>query len=476
MQDKPLWQHQKAAIDAAASRDYYGLFFEQGTGKTRTLIEILERKCKQEGRLLPTLILCPQIVIGNWRHEILAFSAIPDSQILCLQGSGKKRAEQLNHFGGSVVITNYEALNMPEVLAALLNRRSKVLVLDESHKCKDMTAKRTKNAIALSRLAQYRYILSGTPIVNSAFDIFTQFLIMDQGRAFSSDFREFRNRYFIDGNAGRSRQSYFPDWYPKIDALEAINRLINIYCMRVKKAECLDLPPLVRQTVEVELDGAQLKAYADMARDSVAVLGSGVSSADLVIKQGLRLQQIASGFIKLDDGTVRLFDTNPKQRALRELLESIPETAKIIVWAVFKRDYDAIRKCLQDLETPFVEVHGAISEVEKSHSIHRFNDATSGIRVLIGHPASAGIGVNLTSASYSIFYSRTFSLENDLQAEARNYRGGSEIHEKVTRIDIVAKGTIDETVCAALRDKADVMEILIRKLRGNDGSVSDSAK
>jgi len=49
----------------------------------------------------------------------------------------------------------------------------------------------------------------------------------------------------------------------------------------------------------------------------------------------------------------------------------------------------------------------------------------------------------------SIFYSRNFSLEYDIQAEARNYRGGSERHTKVTRYDLVTPGTIDEQVLKA---------------------------
>jgi hypothetical protein len=90
-------------------------------------------------------------------------------------------------------------------------------------------------------------------------------------------------------------------------------------------------------------------------------------------------------------------------------------------------------------------------------------------RVCIGHPGSGGIGINLvnklSTQSYSIFYSRNFSLEYDIQAEARNYRGGSEHYEKITRIDLVATGTIDEQIMACLRDKKVISAQILQDLK-----------
>ena len=73
--------------------------------------------------------------------------------------------------------------------------------------------------------------------------------------------------------------------------------------------------------------------------------------------------------------------------------------------------------------------------------------------------------MNLIEAPNAIYYSRDFSLEKDIQSEARNYRGGSEIHEKVTRYDLVAKSTIDMDVLKALRAKKDVLEYLLQGVK-----------
>ena len=69
--------------------------------------------------------------------------------------------------------------------------------------------------------------------------------------------------------------------------------------------------------------------------------------------------------------------------------------------------------------------------------------------------------MNLTAASYSIHYTRSFSLVDDLQCEARNYRGGSERHESITRIDIVTPDTIDEEIITALREKKTVQDFIM---------------
>jgi SNF2 family DNA or RNA helicase len=86
--------------------------------------------------------------------------------------------------------------------------------------------------------------------------------------------------------------------------------------------------------------------------------------------------------------------------------------------------------------------------------------------VLIGHPGSGGIGLNLIEASYMIYYSRSFSLEHDIQSEARCYRGGSERHQSITRIDLVTPGTIDELVMKSLATKQELSDKILKEKMG----------
>ena len=82
-------------------------------------------------------------------------------------------------------------------------------------------------------------------------------------------------------------------------------------------------------------------------------------------------------------------------------------------------------------------------------------------RVMIANQQASGIGINLVESDLSIYYSKNFSWGQDEQSESRNYRGGSEIHEKVTRIDITVKGTMDELISEALKTKANISEKIL---------------
>lgn len=456
------WDHQEKAIQMAADLENYALFFEQGAGKTMTVINMVRKKYYDHKRLLRTLVLGPPIVRKNWVGEWRQHSTINPNLIVMLDGPGKRRVQQMQQLKGCphIVITNYESLRNEDLLEEIRNWHPEVIIFDESHKCKTYNSKTTKHCFGLSQLARYRYILTGTPVLNSPSDLFSQFKILDLGETFGRNFYAFRDKYFMDKNQGMPKHNYFPDWRAKPGIEAVLHEKIKKKSMRVLKKDCLDLPPYVKTRIEVELTAQQKRVYSDLAKDFVAyVTENEAVVANMALTKALRLLQISTGFVSVEaeDGTTseKIFPKNPRDTALQEVLEGIPETEKVIVWAVFRRNYDSIRAVCKKMGLHLVEVHGGISDKQKRLNVDAFN-AKGGPRVLLGHPASAGIGINLVSASYSVFYSRTFNLGDDLQAEARNYRGGSEIHEKVTRVDLVAPGTIDEYVCQCLNDKVNL--------------------
>jgi SNF2 family DNA or RNA helicase len=240
--------------------------------------------------------------------------------------------------------------------------------------------------------------------------------------------------------------------------------LISTKALRAVKEECLDLPPLIKEKIEVELSAEQKRMYKEMKNEFITFIKEESEEkeravvAELAITKGLRLQQIVSGFVKTDTGETINCKKNPRLDALSTLLEELTPGHKVIVWACFKQDYEEIKKVCQKLKIKFAEVHGGIKN--KDEQCEKFRKDKD-IRVVICNQASAGIGINLVEASYSIYYSRNFSLEQDVQSEARNYRGGSEVHSKITRIDLVAPGTIDELVLKALESKQNIADVIL---------------
>lgn len=471
-----LWAHQKECIEKYWSYPGFGLFFEMGTGKTLTAIKMLEKK--MEEKKLRTLILCPPIVIQNWVNEFRKYSKslVVSHHVVPLTGSGMVRRktfkEKVIEGPGIIVVTNYESLLMQQVFLSLAAWKPQVLILDEAHKCKDIKAKRTQLATEIADKAEHKILLTGTPVLNSPMDLFSQFRILDKGETFGVNFYAFRARFFWDRNQHMPKLKYFPDWQVKPAALKKINELVSQKSMHVKKSDCLDLPPMVRQRYNVEMTIAQKVAYESMEKDFIAYLDQPDNAcvAEMALTKALRLQQIVSGYAKLEDGEVMTFAECPRSKALYDLLEDLTPNHQVLVWAVFRENYNQIRMVCEELGIKYVEVHGEKTEAQKREAVELFNNFPE-YRVYIGHPGSGGIGINLVTASYSIWFSRSFSLEQDLQAEARNYRGGSEIHEKITRIDLVTPDSIDEVVLDALEKKEAIGEQVLRRV-GNYGVCS----
>lgn len=466
---KPLWEHQIKAIEKARSRDSFALFFDMGTGKTRTTIEIIREHYNNSGRIMRTLILCPPIVMKNWKDEFKKFSKIPQDRIILLSGSQRQRVSSMRETD-AIYILNYEGLLMEDLYSAIYSWKPEILVCDESHKLKSFTAKRTKQATRLSDVATFRYILSGTPITNSYLDLFSQFRILDHGKSFGTNFYSFRAKYFVNANAFIPKLRAFPNWKIRPGSEKIISNVIADNSMRVKKEDCIDLPDLVVQDIEIDLSPKQRAIYDQMEEDFIAFFQEGVSVAKLAITKALRLQQIVSGFVKLEGDKILHFEENPRSIYLKEFLEEVTPEHKVIVWACFKENYTQIRKVCDDLGLGYVEVHGDVSSDRKFDAVERFNKEP-GIRVFIGNPGAGGIGINLVSASYSVFYSRDFNAEHYWQAGDRNYRGGSHIHSKITRINLIASNTLDEKIAEALQNKTNISEAVLKDLvfkRGKD--------
>ena len=466
MSDKPLWNHQREVIDRAKNLKQFALFHSVGTGKTRSMLEILRNIYNTHKRVLRTLIISPLIVTRNWENEIALYTKIPKEKYIRLSGPVKDRAETLLTHNG-IAITNYDVFNNEIFLKAALQWSPEVLILDEAHYCKEQSTKRTK---AVHKIAEsmgddgYRYLMTGTPIANSQMDVWSLFYILDLGRTFGKSFYGFRNTYFRNINSNKSYLN-FPSWVPRPGCDEVIKEHIKPLSSVVEKEQCLDLPPLIRQKIYVDLTIEQARLYKQMKKDMLVFISETAASASIALVKALRLQQIVSGFLTMEDGSVKKIESN-RHKALLELIGTIPADQKIIVWSTFHYDYKVIAETLHKAGILFTEAHGLIPEKKKIENLEMFRNSQS-VRILIGSPASIGIGINLVEAAYSIWYSRNFSMIQDSQAEARNYRGGSERHRTITRYDLVSPDTVDELALQAVEEKFDLAARILSLARSN---------
>lgn len=476
----PPWDHQIEAINRALSvkpdgsqRTSFGFFLPIGVGKTKSAIETVRLLCALEKKQLRILVLGPPIVQRNWADEFRKNSRI---ELICLPaGTGKKRVDTMTKelFSpggtkrGGVCVLGYPNLTMPAVYEKMVEWQPDVLVYDEVHMVSNSKSKRSKAAYKLSRIARYRYGLTGTPITNDHQSLFGIYKVLDLGETFGVSLTAFMRKYFYDKNAFMSREVHFPDWRLQESSEALINGKLEDTAMSVEKTEALkNLPPLIVSDIFVDLSDEQKRAYREMKKDLITFVEGkpDPATAQLAVTKSLRLQQIASGHIILESGDKHDFKETPRDKALEELLERITNSGeKVLVWSVFKQNYTSIKVVCERLGVKYVEVHGSVSSKKKFEHIEAFNNDPD-IQVFIGHPRSVGVGINLVAAKYSVFYSRDFSFISDEQSEGRNYRGGSEKHDKIIRYNIIAAGTIDEKVSEALENKEKISSKLLMRI------------
>lgn len=467
---RPLWKHQADTLDRFAPENEAALLHEMGTGKTTSAIAWLRAKYNMRREVLPTLIVSPVATLYNWMEEIErnAPAKVYESAVV-LEGSARKRIEILRDSEARIFVTNPEALDMAPLVAALREKvAGGVSITDEAHKFKGFPKSKRREALtSITDFCKHRMILTGTPILNSYLDLFGLWRILDRGETFGLNPYVFRERYFRDANIGwKGKPKYFPHYVPKADIEAEISAMISKKASRLKKTDCLTLPPLLNVVEHVELSPEQRSVYKQMEAELVAEVREGVCVASNALTRVLRMLQILSGYIQVEtEGNEKvavLLKNNPRLARLTELLEELTPNHKVIVWCSFQENYRTIAKVLRDREIPFAELTGQTKD--RQAEIVRFQTDPK-CRVMISNPQAGGVGVNLVAASYAIYYSRGYSLGDRLQSEARCHRGGSEIHEKITLIDLVAPGTLDEDVLSALLRKENFSENVLARLQ-----------
>lgn len=458
MSENPLWLHQRQCIDMAKDRHYLALFMGLGTGKTRTQIEITRNLINLHKRLLRVVIFAPLSVCPQWKAQFLAYSKAKEEDLHVLTGPGKGRVDAISKITKGIIITNYEAVTIAPFFDALLKWSPEVLVCDELHFCKSPTSVRSKKIFQLAQHTPYRFGLTGTPILNTPMDLFSQYRILDLGANFGTNFYIFRKLYCIDKNAGMPKQRYFPKWVVKPEAEKFFAEVMAKTSFQAKKEDCIDLPPLVKVVHKVQMSLEQRRAYESMKREFVAEIGGVQTTAEFAMTKSLRMQQIICGFVQEnEDGDAKWVKDNSRLDALEELLQTIGKE-KCIIWTCFRPTYKKIAEVCTKVGLSFAFLTGLESAAEKQESLDKFKKDT---QILISNPASGGTGISMEFSSYAIYYARSYNLSHFLQSESRNYRGGSNQHERVTHVHLAAENSLDEVIYDALSKKQKIGETIL---------------
>ena len=457
------YEHQLEALEKSWAQDTYALFMEMGTGKSKVLVDNIAM-LYDKGAIRGALIVAPKGVYKNW-NDIEFPVHLPDhvehTKVLWDPSITKKKQMELDTLfdGGEdlkILIMNVEAFSTKKgldfaysFLNIFLGRA--LIGIDESTTIKSPTAKRTKNILKIGELAKYRRILTGSPVTKSPLDLYTQCKFLDPFYLDEASYYSFRARYanMVKRNFG-GRSVQLVTSYRRLDELA---QKLDKFSYRVLKEDCLDLPDKVYEKRFVSLTSEQVKAYEEMRRVNMTEVDGEIMTSLSSLTALIRLHQISCGHITFDSGETQALKSN----RMTELLNALDEVeGKVIIWASYRFDLKHIEQTLKEKfgEESTASYFGDTKDSERQGIVNRFQDKESKLKYFVGNPSTGGYGLTLTAAHTVIYYSNTYDLEKRMQSEDRAHRIGQT--NKVTYIDLISEGTVDEKIVQSLRSKIDI--------------------
>ncbi|OUV26609.1 MAG: hypothetical protein CBC57_01900 [Euryarchaeota archaeon TMED97] len=458
------YEHQLLALNKSWNKREYAYFMEMGTGKSKVLIDNISI-LYDKGGINGAIIVAPKGVYRNWSEKEIP-AHMPDHiekhiGVWNPAPTLKQKRELTKLFEVShdlkILVINVEAFSTKKGVAFVekfILAHNALIAVDESTTIKNPKAQRTKNLLKLAINTKYRRILTGFPVTQSPLDLYSQSTFLSPQLLGYTSFYSFQNRYAKLINRKMGARSFRQ--VVGYQNLEELTSNVNEFSYRVLKKECLDLPDKVYQRREVELTPEQKKVYKQLTDYAIAELDSHeIVSVTSVLTQILRLHQVVCGFVRNDNGE----EVEVKSNRLDELVDVLQEVqGKTIIWANYQYDIKRILKKLHDIAgvDSVATYYGETPDEERQEIIRRFQDPNSDLQYLISNTQTGGYGITLTEANTVIYYSNNYDLEKRLQSEDRAHRIGQT--NKVTYIDLVAKGTVDEKIVKALRNKLDLAQ------------------
>ena len=431
-------EYQSFATDYIEHHPISALLIDMGLGKTVITLTALFDLLFDSFEIHKVLVVAPlRVGLISWPDELKKWEHLHFLKSSIVIGTEMERLRALKA-KADIYIINRENLEWL-VTKSGYKFDFDTVVIDELSSFKNGRSKRHKALMTVRPYVKRIIGLTGTPAGNGLMDLWAEFKCLDYGSRLGRFITRYREEYFLpDKRNGMVVFSY----KPQAGAEARIYSKISDITISMKAIDHLKMPDLIEVERAVELDEHEISLYKELVEEMVLELkDKEITSANAAVLTG-KLLQIANGAIYSDSGEI----VEIHDRKLDEL-EDIIEAANgkpLLVAYWFKHDLDRIKKRLDKLGVIY-------KTLDKPENIRQWNDKE--LQVGLIHPASAGHGLNLQSGGNTmVWFGLTWSLELYQQTVARLYRQGQKSGSVVV-MHIIAKGTMDELVLRALKDK-----------------------
>ncbi len=404
-------RHQQLAISWAIDKPKCGIFLDMSLGKTAIALTVIQMlRALGEGAKRVLVIAPKRVADLVWTEEARKWGHTQELSVAIALGPEGNRAKALAA-GADITCIN----------------RENVVIIDESSSFKNHDSKRFKKLKGPLQQVPRVILLTGTPAPRNYENLWAQLFLLDGGERLGKNITAFRARYMMQNFSGFGYQL-------RAGAKKAIDDRISDICLSFQAEDFADMPEATHEDVTFPLPEEAAAAYRIFERDRVADLASGdvvvaLSAASIFGK----LLQFANGAIykEREDGE-REFEVvhAAKIEALLELIDKLDGENIVIAYA-FKHDLERL----------------------KAKTAKDYEDWNRGdIRILLGHPASMGHGLNLQYGGHiAVWFGLPLDLELYLQFNARLPRPGQ--NRPVTIYHLLAEGTADAKAYKLLKEK-----------------------
>jgi len=416
-----LYTHQKLTSEFLQRTPRGFITSDPGTGKTSSCLDAVLAAIEEDPETR-VLVLAPlSILEPAWGGDIRKFT---DLSYRIAHGTPKKREEAMRS-ASRIVITNHDAVNWiakdPTLYSGFTH-----LIIDEFTAYKNRATQRSKALQKIAYKIPHLWMLSGTPTSNSVTDIWFPGLLVDQGQRLGPNFFRFREQ--VQSPIQTGPDPMHRKWEDKAGAQEAVADRLKDITIRFRFEDCVDIPPNVHHTIELEMPAWLRKKYVEFEKTDWLVTENGTVNTVHASARVRKLLQMLSGAVYDTDGKpIKVH--NERYELVLGLIE---EREQCVVAFNWKHELEALKAEADKRGLSYGVINGDTPSRERVRIVDEFQAGR--LRIVFAHPQSAGHGLTLTRGTTTIWCSPTYNGEHFEQFNARIYRTGQTRKTETIRI------------------------------------------
>jgi len=438
-------QFQADVVNQTAHLKRFAHFLDIGCGKTMTST-MSALYAGLSGRSDQIMVIVPPILLRQWKEwlELIGLS------VTVYAGTPAKR-KGLDLTADAVVLTYGILKNDFKILTEIFESKKVFIIIDECAAIRNPGSQTFKAVRDITQLPLTRCcMLSGTPIAKPwhAYGI-----IKIKSPEVYRDWRQFQVIHVTSVD-----QFDEPRGYVNLDLL-ASN--LMLHAVRVRAEDVLELPDIVYQPVLYDLEPKHLRLYNRIVEEQLVALDDdkvidGTTQQRLYhTLQRLILMPALYGGDKIKPTGFSLIDTVAQEAGIFS-----GDTGKLTVFVNYQEsneNVDAYAKGVKGLNP--IQAFGKLGARKNLNNIDVFLHNPD-VNVLIAHPGSIGIGINLQSVcATALFLELPLTSDTFQQALGRFYRQGQK-RKCLIKFGIAA-GTIQVELSKRIMDKEATLQRIL---------------